>query len=226
VAHDIEEAIRRKTLLPGEKLPTEHQLCAQFGVSRTVIREAIRIVSAKGLTSIVKGKGIFVLAATPDSVTDPLRLYLEMTGTEGYVLDIIRARQMIEPVIAAEAAVRRTGEDLARLKKDIENLAACEVDSPDLAHLDLAFHLDVARASQNLTVPLLLDPIHRLMPEIKTSIYATVRGAKSSAVEWHTRVLTMIERKNAEGARAAMIEHLAIAERHARRMLKARKETE
>jgi GntR family transcriptional regulator, transcriptional repressor for pyruvate dehydrogenase complex len=188
-----------------------------------VIREAIRIVSAKGLTTIVKGKGIFVLAATADNVTDPLRLYLQLTSTRGYVLDVVHARQMIEPVIAAEAALHRTDEDLARLRRDIENLAACETNSPELAHCDMAFHRDVARASQNLIMPLLIDPIHRLMPEIKTSIYATVRGAKASAVEWHLKVLTMIEQKDAEGARAAMVEHLAIAERHARRMLQVKK---
>jgi GntR family transcriptional repressor for pyruvate dehydrogenase complex len=192
-------------------------------VSRTVIREAIRTLSAKGLTSVVKGKGIFVRAATAETVTDPLRLYLQMSSAKDYALDVIHARQMIEPVIAAEAALRRTEEDLGRLRADVANLVACDEESPELAHLDLTFHLDVARASQNCTRPLLIDPIHRLMPEIKTSIYAVVNGAKASAVKWHSKVLAMIERQDVEGARMAMAEHLTVAERHARRMLKAQK---
>jgi GntR family transcriptional repressor for pyruvate dehydrogenase complex len=223
VAADIEDAIRSKRLVSGAKLPTEHQLCAQFGVSRTVVREAVRMLSARGLASIVKGKGIFVRPFTAETVTDPLRLYLQLTSTRDYVLDVVHARQLIEPVIAAEAALRRSGDDIARLKGDIQQLRECEESSPRLAHLDMAFHLDIARASQNLIMPLLLDPIHRLMPEIKSSVYATVREAKASAVFWHEKVFAMIFEQDAEGARQAMIEHLKVAEDHAQRMLRAQR---
>jgi GntR family transcriptional repressor for pyruvate dehydrogenase complex len=178
------------------------------------------MLSARGLLSIAKGKGVFVRAASAETVTDPLHLYLQRAGTKDYVLDVVHARQMIEPPIAAAAASHRTRDDLARLRKDIDDLRAARGEFRELARLDMAFHLDLARASRNAIMPLLLDPIHRLMPEIKSSVYATVADARASAVEWHERVLEKVIKRDAAGARAAMTGHLAIAEKHARRMLR------
>jgi GntR family transcriptional repressor for pyruvate dehydrogenase complex len=221
IAGEIQDAIRTRKLAPGEKLPTEQQLGEQFGVSRTAVREAVRMLSARGLISIVKGKGIFVRPFSAETVTDPLHMYLQLASERNYALDLIRARQLIEPSLAEEAALRRTDEDLKRLHQDMDRLQACPEDSPELASLDMAFHLDVARATQNLLMPLLLDPIHRMMPEIKSSVYATVRNAKGSALIWHEKVLEMIAAEDPKGARSAMEEHLRIAEDHVKKMLAA-----
>ena len=69
-------------------------------------------------------------------------------------------------------------------------------------------------------MPLLLDPIHRLIPEIKSTIYATIGEAKESAVFWHQKILDAVISRDGEQAREAMIEHLRIAEEHAAKMLK------
>ena len=224
IAADIQDVIRTGKLAVGAKLPTEHQLCAQFGVSRTVVREAVRMLSARGLISIVKGKGIFVRPFSAETVTDPLHMYLQRASKRNYVLDVIRARQLIEPSLAEEAAARRTDEDLQRLRNDIEELRSCPEDSPRLAELDMTFHLDIARATQNLLMPLFLDPIHRLMPEIKSSVYATVRGAKGSAIVWHEKVYEMIAAGKPARAREAMADHLANAEDHVKKMLAAKEQ--
>jgi DNA-binding FadR family transcriptional regulator len=83
----------------------------------------------------------------------------------------------------------------------------------------MLFHLDIAKASENSLIPLILEPIHRLIPQIKSSVYATVVDAKQSAVEWHEKILTAILQRDAEGARNAMIRHLEIAEQHTEQML-------
>jgi DNA-binding FadR family transcriptional regulator len=83
--------------------------------------------------------------------------------------------------------------------------------------------LDIAKASQNTIMPMLLDPIHRLMPEIKLSIYKVVgeKVAKESATKWHGKILQEIIAQNPEGARFAMEEHLKRAAEHAEEMLRA-----
>ncbi len=205
VESQIEEAIRARQLSPGEKLPSEMALCEQFGVSRTVVREALRTLSAKGYISITKGKGMFIKGFTGEAVTTPLHNYLKMHFERGYVLDIVHARQIIEPSMAALAATNHTDTDLARL--------------------DMTFHLNIARASQNGLMPLLIEPIHRLMPEIKSTVYATVTDAKESAVTWHEKIYVAIAAGKPESARKAMTEHLQIAERHAEQMLRAQKKT-
>jgi GntR family transcriptional repressor for pyruvate dehydrogenase complex len=202
-------------------LPSEVELCNQFGVSRTAVREALRTLSAKGLITVVKGRGIFVRESSSDIITDHMHFYLQMNSEHSYVIDIVRSRQMIEPSIAAFAALNHTKEDALRLRQDIEELKNCEGGFVQLAKLDMQFHLDVAKASQNSIMPLILDPIQKLMPEIKSSIYATNRDAKESALIWHQKILDEIIRGDADGARRAMTQHLKIAEEHAEKMLKA-----
>ncbi len=219
VESKIEEAIRRRLLVPGAKLPSELELCAQFNVSRTAVREALRMLSARGLVTIMKGKGIFVQNLSAESVTDPIYLYLEMQREHDYVLDVVHARQIIEPPIAASAAVHHTDEDAEQLRRDHEALIRSEGDYVELSRLDMQFHLDIAKASENALIPLILEPIHRLVPQIKSSVYKTVSDARRSAVEWHEKIMDAILRRDAEGARAAMIHHLEIAEEHTELML-------
>jgi GntR family transcriptional repressor for pyruvate dehydrogenase complex len=223
VESEIELAIRSKKLLAGEKLPSEYEMCSQFRVSRTVIREALRMLCARGLIVIIKGKGIFVANFSGESVTNPLRLYLQLNIEENYVLDIVHARQIIEPPIAASAALHHTEGDALKLQKDLESLKQCKGNFEELARLDMEFHLDIAKASKNQIIPLILEPIHKLLPQIKSSVYATVQDAKDSAVVWHQKILDAILERNPEEARAAMIRHLQFAEEHAQQMLKATK---
>lgn len=221
VESQIEEAIRSGTLSFGARLPSEHELCLQFNVSRTAVREALRMLSARGLLSIIKGKGIFVRSPSAETVTDPLSLFLKLQSPRHYVLDVVHARQIIEPPIAASAALHHTDDDAARLKKDIQNLLHYDGSYETLSKLDMDFHLDIARASENPLIPLLLEPIHRLMPQIKSSVYATVSDAKQSAVEWHSKILEAILDRDPRRAQEAMLTHLKIAEEHVERMLKA-----
>lgn len=223
VESEIELAIRSKKLLAGEKLPSEYEMCSQFRVSRTVIREALRMLCARGLIVIIKGKGIFVANFSGESVTNPLRLYLQLNIEENYVLDIVHARQIIEPPIAASAALHHTEGDALKLQKDLESLKQCKGNFEELARLDMEFNLDIAKASKNQIIPLILEPIHKLLPQIKSSVYATVQDAKDSAVVWHQKILDAILERNPEEARAAMIRHLQFAEEHAQQMLKATK---
>ena len=219
VEAQIEEAIRTRKFQPGDRLPTEQELCVQFGVSRTVVREAAHMLHAKGLISVEKGRGMYVRKVTGESAAGPMNRYLQMHFQRSYVMDIVRARQILEPAIAELAAVNRSEEDLQRLEADIEALRKAEGDHKGLSDLDTQFHIDLAKASGNSLMPLLLDPIHRLIPEIKTSIYAAVKDAKESAVKWHAEIFDAIRRRDAVSARRAMDEHLKIAEAHAERLL-------
>lgn len=221
IAEQIEEAIHTKKLITGNKLPSEAELSAQFGVSRTALREALRIVSAKGLLKIEKGKGIFVSGISAKIVSDPLHQYLKYKIEKNYALDLIHARQIIEPSIAAYAALHRTEEDIDKLHQNIEELKRFDGPFEGLARMDMDFHLQIAQASNNQVMPLILDPIHRLMPEIKKSIYKTNQDAKESAIEWHTKIFDQIVAGDPEKSREAMIMHLKIAEEHIQTMLAA-----
>ncbi|MCC6397992.1 MAG: FadR family transcriptional regulator [Bacteroidetes bacterium] len=228
LSHSIEEQIERaitdRKLVPGQKLPTELELCRSFGVSRTVMREALRVLHSRGLVRIQKGKGMYVNVLTAESVTDPMSLYLSLNFDESYVLDVIHARQSIEPPIAAMAAKHRTREHLESLRDNMRRLELMTDVASELASLDMEFHMHVVRASGNLLMPLVVEPIHRLMPKIKLTIYEVVSEAKRSALEYHGKIVAAIEAGDDAGAEQAMSAHLRVAERHAREMLDMRKE--
>jgi GntR family transcriptional regulator, transcriptional repressor for pyruvate dehydrogenase complex len=219
VQDQIELAIKERRLPPGEKLPTEMELCGNFGVSRTVMREALRMLSAKGLISIEKGRGMFVKEISADSVTDPMHMYLSVNYSQNYALDVVHARQAIEPSIAEMAAARCTEDVLRLLNENLQKIKDLKEDFTILASLDSEFHLLVAEASGNPIMPLVLEPIHKLMPHIKMAIYDVVENAKESAVEYHGKIVEAISRKNEHDARYWMLQHLKQAEEHIRRAI-------
>jgi GntR family transcriptional repressor for pyruvate dehydrogenase complex len=225
VASKIEEAIHSRILENGDRLPSELELAAQFDVSRTVIREALRMLSAREIVNIRKGKGVYVSGYSAESVVQPLHSYLTFSVREDYAIDIVYARQVIEPAIAYVAALKHTSEDATTLQKDWDDLKACPPDAHvDLAHLDLRFHLDIARATHNIVIPLMIEPINRLMPAIKIAVYKVVTDSKGSALEKHERILSAILRRDAEGARQAMVAHLKVAEDHVRLTLETNRQ--
>ena len=183
------------------------------------MREALRGLSAKGLISIEKGRGMFVKEVSASSVTDPMHLYLTMNYKSDYALDVVHARQAIEPSIAAMAALHRTEEELRLLQDNYRRLTEWKEDYHLLANLDGEFHLLIAKASDNPIMPLVIEPIHKLMPKIKMAIYGVVKDAKASAVEYHGKIVQAIASHDELGARHWMEEHLKHAEAHIRMSL-------
>ena len=214
IAAQIEEAILNKKYLPGSKLPSENELCQMFGVSRTSVREAIQILNVQGFVTIEKGRGIFVKNLSSESVTNSILKFLEHRFEGDYYFDLIHARQIIEPGTAYLAALNRTDEDLIKMEKDIKDIKDNEGDPVKHGEYDMAFHMHLARASKNKLLPLLLKPIHLLMPSVKSKIMTNVDDAKEAAVIWHTKIFDDIKDRNAEGAKNSMIAHLKIAEKH------------
>lgn len=214
IASQIEEAILDRKYLPGSKLPSENELCKMFGVSRTSVREAVQILQAHGLVDIEKGKGIFVKNISSESVSDNILKFLELRFEGDYYFDLIHARQIIEPGIAYLAALNRTEEDLQKLKKDIDDIKSNDGDPIKHAEYDMAFHMHISKASKNKLLPLLIKPIHKLMPAVKSKILSDVKDAKNAAVIWHTKIYKMIKIQDPDGAKNMMIAHLELAEKH------------
>ncbi len=223
VAQQIEESIIRKSFVPGDKLPSEFELCKQFGVSRTAIREALQTLSAQNLINVVKGKGIFVSEISSSSVIEPFNKYIAQKLDHAYTLDLLHARQVIEPALAQAAALKRTDEDIDQLISVYNQLKNFKGNYQNLGLLDMQFHLCIASASHNQVLPVLLEPIIRsFMPEVKAFIYETVQDAFDSAQDSHKEIIDNIIEQKPEEARLAMVEHLKIAEDHTQRMLLAK----
>ena len=220
VEEKIEAVIRQKKLLPGEKLPTENELCHMFGVSRTAVREALRMLSGRGLLTIRKGSGIYVSDYSAKNVTKPMSLYLELNFDKNYVSHLIKVRRMLEPEIARMAAANRTEKDIALLEKNMSKFLKCNYeDHAKEGDLDKEFHLILAKASGNPIIPVMVQPIFDLMPKIRTLVYAHIDIARSAAADYHAKILEMVKKQDEAGAYKAMTEHLEMARQHSEAIL-------
>ena len=223
----IEGAIRQKKLQVGQRLPSEKELCAMFGVSRTALREALRMLSARGLVTIRKGDGIYVSDYSAFHASKPMSLYLELKFDKSYVLHLAHIRQMIEPQIAMLAATNRTEDDLINLENNLKEFNKEDNDFKKIASLDLEFHLKIAKASANPLIPLVMDPLYSLLPKIKTLIVEKVKHRNSNnAIYYHQKIFDKIKIQDEQGAFEMMKQHLEIAEKDAKALLKTLEQDE
>jgi DNA-binding FadR family transcriptional regulator len=136
---------------PGDTLPTEPRIQAEFGVSRTAVREAIRLLSAKGLTASRPKIGTRVRPTVDWNMLDPdvLRWQLDQSPSEEFIHALFEMREIIEPAAAERAAERATPEELDRMGVAMEGIQNEARASPEQIKADLDFHMAILEASRN-----------------------------------------------------------------------------
>lgn len=151
VARTLGIAILAGRHVPGEVLPGEIEFSEQLGISRTAYREAMRILSAKGLVESKPKTGTRVSARSRWNLLDPdvLAWAFESEPSESFIRDLFELRQIVEPAAAALAAERRTEADLARMGRALDDMAHHGLATPEGRAADRAFHHAVLEATRN-----------------------------------------------------------------------------
>ncbi len=201
----IETEILNGKLHSGDRLPTERELADQFGVSRTVIREAVKTLREKGLVQSTQGRGTFITNRTAQSVRHSLGFMIR-AGSPESTANLVQARAIIEPEIAALAAVNATQAQIAELRHAIARMDETLTDAEAFVEADLEFHLTLAHATQNTLIPVLLDPIMDLLREQRKSTFK--HGGAAHGQTHHKKILEAVTRRNPNAARDAMRAHL------------------
>jgi GntR family transcriptional regulator, transcriptional repressor for pyruvate dehydrogenase complex len=207
IVGQIEESIRKGELTAGSQLPAERDLAKQFGVSRTAVREAIKALQEKGLVDAFPGRGTFVTNGVPNAMRRSLDKLVNSGEEEGRAY-LVEVRDILEPEIAALAAVRADEEDLAAMREAVKIMDAASRDSDAYIEADLDFHLALAEAAANPIVLSLIDSIVGLLREQRLRIFR-VEGGPDRGQHHHRRILEAIQRHDPQAARAAMQAHLA-----------------
>jgi GntR family transcriptional repressor for pyruvate dehydrogenase complex len=204
VAEMMLETILSRKLQVGDRLPSERELGEQFNVSRTVVREAVRALVAKGVIEVRSGSGLRVAAVDAAAVSESMSLYLR-----GATLDfekVHEVRALFEVHIAGLAAERATEEDLARLTAVHERMQGEASDVEHAARDDLEFHRMIALATQNELYLLLMDSIGSALIDIRRENLGS--GSTPLTLSQHEAVLERIAARDPDGAREAMAAHL------------------
>lgn len=200
--------IRETRLEAGDRLPGERELAEQLGVSRAPVREALRALEMTGLIESRHGGGTYVRDVLGLGLDAPLALALQASSDT--VGDLWEVRIIVEPEIAARAAVRASDADLSLLAANIERLRTVwsDLDKGDaVMAIDREFHATIARASHNRASVRVIEMINQLLHESRTH-FAGTPERRLQTLHRHTEILERLAARDAQGARERMLLHL------------------
>lgn len=206
-ADQVLEMVVSGGLEPGERLPPERELCERLGVSRTVVREALNLLEARGLISIEHGRGAVVSGGDTGAVREALGIILRVRPK--VLWELLEMRKVLEVEIAGLAAERAGEEEVEAMRVQLERMAAA-IDAPEgYVDADVEFHALLARGARNGVLLTMLDPVVDLL-RASRRVSATRRpGSALRALGEHEEILRRVEAGDAEGARREMRAHLA-----------------
>ena len=209
VVQALGEEIRQGQLKPGNKLPTESEIMASMGVSRTVVREALSRLQASGLVETRHGIGTFVLARAAEAPS-PFRIGPDALGTAMDVMAMLEFRVSLEAEAAGLAASRRTDVQLAAMRQALDELKRSAGAGNDAVESDFAFHLEIARATGNRYFTDIMGHLGTMViPRSRLQVSTPEREQYLERVSIeHENIYDAIERRDPDGAKAAMRMHL------------------
>jgi len=213
------DRIRDGRIAPSEKLPTEAAIMAEFGVSRTVVREAISKLQASGLVQTRHGIGTFVVGMGDAT---PFRIAPEQYATLRDVIAVLELRIGVETEAASLAALRRSADNLRNMRAALDSVAAAIEAGRDAVGPDFQFHLEIARATQNVHFADLMSSLGTaIIPRARLENQESVSDEQLEYLRRvnseHENIYDAIASQDSEGARAAMRTHLANSRERRRR---------
>lgn len=206
IAEQIEQLILNGELRSGDRLPTERELAEQFQASRTAVREAMKTLAQKGLVDMRPGRGTIVIDGTSKAMRHSLGLMMKV-GQAGSSTNLVEVREILEPEIAALAAMRAGEEDITAMRESVLVMDASLDNADAYISADNNFHQALAKGTQNVLILALVDSIVYLLSEQRKQIFSVKGGPERGQIH-HKRILEAVMNHDPEVARTAMYAHL------------------
>lgn len=205
VAAQISKLIVDKKLTVEDKLPNEFELAEMLNVGRGTIREAVKILVARNVLVIKRGKGTFI-AHHPGEIDDPLGFAYYEDQLQ-LARDLLEVRLQLEPWVASMAAKKATKEDLEDMWEKCRAVEEDILSGKDHIENDTKYHISIAKCTHNLVVP-------KLIPIITYSVglFGSLNGNTllAETISGHRSIAEAISRGNSEAASEAMYQHLVL----------------
>lgn len=210
IVRQIKALIAEGRLKSGDQLPPERDLAEKFMVSRTSVREALRVLESLGLIEIRPGEGTFVKEVSVESLIEPLALVI--LTQKAAAAELFEARRLLEPAIAGLAARRATREEVLEMERILDEQAKEVASGRTGLAQDAAFHAAIAHSTHNRAITRMVTVLMDLLTQSREESLHTP-GRPERSHQDHRRVLAAIQARDEEGARRAMLEHLIAVER-------------
>ena len=211
IVDQITGLISSGALKPGDRIPSEKNLCQQLGVGRTSVREALRSLSVMGILESRAGDGTFVAKSTDRCLERAFQWGLLLNPK--VVEDLVETRLTLESHAASLAATRATQENLRAIESAVRGMEASIADPERYLEFDMTFHLEIARATQN-------GILENLLSTIRAYLQASIREAlrpspgrdpsrrATLSIAQHKKILEALQARNPAAARQAMSRHI------------------
>ncbi len=216
VEETLRAAILSGELQSGEMLPPEAELARQFDVSRTTLREALRVLCSQHLIIKIPGArgGNFVQSVDYHSLGTVMTEAVDNLLTLGSICfdEVADVRQYLEVPAVRLAAAHRSEDDLSGLNEIVEQQKTASVDDPEISDLDRRFHTLIARASGNRVLTACVAALHHATEPVRYLDLSPEVGKQT--VQQHSAILRAVDNRDAEAAQKAMVDHLTYLRRH------------
>lgn len=192
------------TVMPGQKLPPERDLALSFGVARSSLRQALKVLEIMGVISQRVGDGTYLNTGAAAILGEPMEFLILLDGITFH--ELMEARLIVEPELTARAAMRATTEDIAELRGALRKMEEARGDHGRFVEQDLLFHHTIFRIAANRVCGLMFTVVHQSLAKLIHLTSQVVPEEHTLAL--HRRIFHAIRKRDAEEARRRMREHL------------------
>jgi GntR family transcriptional repressor for pyruvate dehydrogenase complex len=203
----IKKRITDGSIVPGSKFPPERELAKEFQVNRASLRQALKVLEIMGVLTQRVGDGTYLSPSAETILNEPIHFLILLDDLSHH--ELFETRTIVEPELAARAALRATTEDLAALRHAIMSMERSRTTRARL-DADMAFHEAIFRASGNRICHLLFKVIHRTVLTSMTQLSHRTRIDRP--LSFHRKIYSAIRDRNAKEARRHMLEHITDAQ--------------
>lgn len=205
VSQFLLEEIVAGTFPKSQPMPTESDLSERFGVSRSAIRESMKMLAARGMVKMRQGAGTFITDSENWKVVDPA--LLRALGKGKMLSELVEARLEIEPMFARIAATHATAEELQVIELSALNEQQLD-DEEEAVRCDRAFHRGITESTHNFVFVVMMDSLNVLMEESRHLLVAAGKSEVRRSVEDHRRICRALMARDGEAAEREMRAHL------------------
>lgn len=204
----FQQLLSHGVLKPGARLPSERELAIKFGVARSSLRQALKVLEVMGVITQRVGDGSYLNNDASAVLSVPMDFLFLLDDTS--VQELVEMRLIVEPALAARAAERATAADIALMKQSIEEFERSEGDRVKLVSADLLFHRRIFQASGNRLSGRLFHMIHRAM--LNMMMVTSRMVDLEHTLRFHIPIMEAIEQREPKQASRLMTEHLIDAQ--------------
>ena len=226
VVEKVLELISSGAWKSGYRLPPERELSEAFGVSRTVVREAVKALEARGVLESTTGSGVSVRRADFNIVSLSLQTYMQLANRDDFEIRLNEVRRVLEVEMVALAAVRRTPEQLAKLHRICQQMRVETNTAKQMAELDFSLHVTLAEATQNELFKVLLAPLINQLRDHIILTWEDFPRPVGQVFDQHEAIVAAVGNGEADAARQAMIKHLMFSREVLEDISKAHKDSD